>query len=237
MQRLIQEAQDLVNARLTAAQLTAFDRYAQALLEWNRRMNLTAIHDPQEVRVKHFLDSLSCLLALRGSPAARVVDVGAGAGFPGLPLKIVCPDIRLTLVESISKKTTFLQHIVQVLGLDAVEVVTARAEEIGRQAQHRDVYDWALARAVAPLPVLVEYLLPLVRLGGKMLAQKGISGPAEAHAAQNAIALLGGQLDEIIPVTLPGIPEERFLVVIKKVAATPDKYPRRVGIPVKRPLT
>jgi 16S rRNA (guanine527-N7)-methyltransferase len=173
---------------------------------------------------------------MRDTPAERVIDIGTGAGFPGLPLKIVSPNMHLTLVESVGKKTDFCRHIVQQLGLEGVQVVQERAETVGHTPAHRQQYDWALARAVAVLPVLAEYLLPLVRIGGAMLAMKGESAPAEAHNAEHALRVLGGRLSKLIPVTLPGVVEEHYLVVVNKVAATPDMYPRRVGLPAKRPL-
>jgi 16S rRNA (guanine527-N7)-methyltransferase len=236
MHRLIQEITDLTGISINQTQLSAFETYSRELAEWNTRFNLTAIRDKEQVRVKHFLDSLSCLLVMRNSNMQRIVDVGTGAGFPGLPLKILCPNMHLTLVESIGKKTDFLRHIVQVLSLEGVEILHMRAERVGHIESQRQSYDWAIARAVAPLPVLVEYLLPLVRIGGRILAQKGESGRVEVQSAEGVIGLMGGDFREILPVTLPGIAGERCLVVIEKTAATPDKYPRRVGIPTKRPL-
>ena len=225
-----------LGVRLSAAQLDALARYEQELLDWNTRFNLTAIRTPQEVRTKHFLDSLTCLLALHAAPPERLVDVGTGAGFPGIPLKVIYPKMALTLVESVGKKADFCRHVVRTLGLSGVEVVQERAEVLGQSPAHREKYDWAVARAVAILPVLAEYLLPLVRVGGGMLAMKGESGPAEAHAAEHALRLLGGHLRQLVPVTLPGVVEERYLVVIDKIAATPLAYPRRVGLPAKKPL-
>jgi 16S rRNA (guanine527-N7)-methyltransferase len=146
------------------------------------------------------------------------------------------PKTQLTLVESVGKKAEFCRHVVKILDLEGVEVVQVRAEVIGQDPDHRERYDWAVARAVAILPVLAEYLLPLVRVGGSMLAMKGESGPAEAHSAERALKVLGGHLRQLLPVTLPGVAEERYLVVIDKVAATPMAYPRKVGIPAKRPL-
>jgi 16S rRNA (guanine527-N7)-methyltransferase len=176
------------------------------------------------------------VLAWKLCPPNRLIDVGTGAGFPGIPLKIIYPNMRLTLVESVGKKAMFCQHVVRVLGLEHVEVIQARAEEVGQDPEHREQYDWAVARAVAKLPVLSEYLIPLVRLGGAILAQKGESGPAEAQSAEGAIKLLGGKLKHLIPVHLPTVAEDRYLVVIEKVAATPPRYPRKPGIPMKMPL-
>jgi 16S rRNA (guanine527-N7)-methyltransferase len=237
MKDLAAQVHRQLGVRLSAAQLDALARYEQELLDWNTRFNLTAIRTPQEVRTKHFLDSLTCLLALRDTIPERLVDVGTGAGFPGLPLKIIYPKMALTLVESVGKKADFCRHVARTLGLSGVEVVQDRAEVLGQSPAHREKYDWAVARAVAILPVLAEYLLPLVRVGGGMLAMKGESGPAEAHAAEHALRLLGGHLRQLVPVTLPGVVEERYLVVIDKIAATPSAYPRRVGLPAKKPLT
>lgn len=236
MEKLAQEFLTLSGISLNPRQMTALSRYRDELISWNTRYNLTAIRDPEKVRVKHFLDSLSAYLAIRGSPMGSVIDVGTGAGFPGLPLKILCPSIKLTLVESVGKKTAFCSHIVETLGLEGVEVIQTRAESLGQIAEHRERHDWALARAVAVMPVLLEYLLPLVKIGGRVLAMKGASAHAEVHAAERATKLLGGHLRQLMPVTLPGVVEERYLVVVDKIAATPGKYPRRAGIPTKRPL-
>ena len=236
MKELAQQVHALVGIRLTRLQLAALGQYEGLLLEWNSRYNLTAIRDPQEIRARHFLDSLTCLIAMRGTPMERVIDVGSGAGFPGIPLKIACPDMQLTLVESIGKKADFCRQVVQSLNLKAVSVISGRAETLGQASDHRQRYDWALARAVAVMPVLAEYLLPLVKIGGHALAMKGESAPVEAQSAENALRLLGGSLRQLIPVTLPSVVEERYLVVVDKTASTPAAYPRRVGIPAKKPL-
>lgn len=236
MDRLSQHAQNILGLRLSGGQLAALETYERELLEWNSRFNLTAIRDAEGVQIKHFLDSLTCTLALRETPSERVIDVGTGAGFPGIPLKIICPNMKLTLIESIGKKADFCRHMVKTLKLDNVDVIQERIEVLGQNPIHRERYDWALARAVAILPTLSEYLLPLVRVGGRVLAMKGESGPAEAQSAERAMRILGGHLRQIIPVTLPGVAEDRYLVVVDKVAATPDAYPRRVGVVQKRPL-
>lgn len=210
--------------------------FENELLAWNDKFNLTAIRDTEGIRTKHFLDSFSCVLAWKENPPKRLIDVGTGAGFPGIPLKILYPYMELTLVESVGKKSNFCRHAIEILKLETVEVITARAEEVGQIPGRRESYDWAVARAVANLPVLSEYLLPLVKVGGRMLAQKGHSGPAEAHNAENAFRLLGGQMRSLLPVTLPGVAEERYLVVVDKVAATPPQYPRKPGFPAKSPL-
>lgn len=240
MDFLVSGAQTALNLTLAPAQQAAFQTYADLLVEWNARFNLTAITDPEGIQSKHFLDSLSCLLAM-GRPAdlrpgLRVIDVGTGAGFPGIPLKIVCPQIRLTLVEATGKKAAFCEAVVRALHLGDATVVKARAEEIGHDPAHREQYDWVVARAVAGMPVLLEYLLPLARLGGQALAQKGEGAPAEVQPVEQVARLLGGRLKQLMPVELPGIVETRYLVIFEKTAATPRAYPRRPGLPGKSPL-
>jgi 16S rRNA (guanine527-N7)-methyltransferase len=230
------EASELLKIDLSQRQISSFSWYAQEMLDWNQRFNLTAITDPVEIEIKHFLDSLTCVLGMGRPPRGRVVDVGTGAGFPGLPLKIVYPHLELTLVESIGKKAEFCRHVIASLNLTGVTMLNARVENVARMVEHRAMYDWALARAVAPMEVLSEYLLPLLRVGGKALAQKGETGPAEAHGAEHAMHLLGGKLAQLIAVDLPKVAESRYLVLLEKVAQTPEVYPRRAGIPAKRPL-
>jgi 16S rRNA (guanine527-N7)-methyltransferase len=236
MQKLVQDAQALFNIHITGRQMMSLITYEKELLEWNQKFNLTAIRDSDSIRTKHFLDSFSCVLAWNASPPNHLIDVGTGAGFPGLPLKIIYPNLKLTLVESVGKKAMFCQHMVRVLGLEHVDVIRARAEDLGHNAEHREKYDWAIARAVANLSVLSEYLIPLVKMGGMMLAQKGESGPAEAQSAEKAMKLMGGKLKQLIPVHLPGVADDRYLVIVEKVAATPPNYPRKPGIPMKQPL-
>lgn len=236
MERLVREARSLFNVQLSARQVAALLTYERELVDWNRKFNLTAIKEEEAIRTKHYLDSFSCVLAWKNSPPARLVDVGTGAGFPGIPLKILYPALQVTLVESVGKKVMFCQHIVRVLGLEGIEVIQARAEEIGQHPRHREAYDWAVARAVARLEVLSEYLLPLVKVGGMMLAQKGESGPAEAQSAENAMKILGGKLKYVLQVNLPRVVDDRYLVLVEKVAATPPRYPRKPGTPAKTPL-
>ena len=236
MEKLVQDASRLFNVNITGRQVISFHTYERELLEWNRKFNLTAIRDSESIRTKHFLDSLSCILAWKANPPSHLIDVGTGAGFPGIPLKILYPSLKLTLVESVGKKVSFCQHVVQMLGLEHVEVIQARAEDLGQDSAHRERYDWAVARAVANLNVLSEYLIPLVRVGGTMLAQKGESGPAEAQSAEAAMHLLGGKLRQLIPVHLPGVADDRYLILVDKVAATPPRYPRKPGVPAKQPL-
>jgi len=236
MDQLIREALSLFNVHLTGRHILALSAYERELMDWNQKFNLTAIRDVESIRTKHFLDSFSCVQAWKATPPQRLVDVGTGAGFPGIPLKIIYPAMHLTLVESVGKKVKFCEHMVEVLGLENVKVVHARAEDVGQKAEFRENYDWAVARAVANLSVLSEYLFPLVKVGGTILAQKGESGPAEAQAAEQAMHLLGGKLKKLIPVNLPGVADDRYLVLMDKVAATPPKYPRNAGMAAKAPL-
>jgi 16S rRNA (guanine527-N7)-methyltransferase len=221
---------------LSDEQLARFASYMHLLLDWNRRLNLTAITDPREVQALHFLDSLSCAIVTGDLNGRRLVDVGSGAGFPGLPLKILYPELQLTMIESVAKKASFLEAVVAELKLAGVAILVGRAEEAGRMAAQRGQYDWAVARAVASLAVLAEYLLPLCRTGGRMLAMKGKKAVEESASAGRAIEVMGGGEAVLRPLQLPGRMESRFLVVVEKVSATPEQYPRRAGVPAKRPL-
>ena len=251
MQILVEGARKL-GLNLTSDQVAMFRRYRDELVAWRSRVNLTAITDDEGIQTKHFLDSLSCLVATTVpksissapvppgvcafKPDTRLIDVGSGAGFPGLPLKIICPGIKLTLLEATGKKVEFLSHMVSLLHLRGVTVIKGRAEEVGRDTAHREQYDWAMARAVAEMSTLAEYLLPFVRIGGKALAQKGEDAPAEVALSEAAMIRLGGRLNRLIPVELTGIAETRYLVLMDKTAATPDQYPRRPGMPAKHPI-
>ena len=219
---------------LSPDQIDRFSRYADRLIEWNARFNLTAITEPREIVIKHFLDSLSAARSV--PPAARVIDVGAGAGFPGLPIKIARPAVSLTLLEATRKKCEFLRAMIDELHLTNMLVVNARAEDAAHNPAHRESYDVAIARAVAELPTLIEYLLPFVRIGGVAVAQKAKEAVNDVQHAEFAMTTLGGRLRDIISVRVPELNEARYLVVIEKTAATPGKYPRRAGMPAKRPL-
>ena len=231
---------------LNASQMAAFDLYTDELLDWNQQFNLTAITEREQVEIRHYLDSLALLPALAALEAAslatllgrnvRAVDVGAGAGLPGLALRIVWPRLRLSLVEATAKKVHFMEHVATKLGLADVQFIHGRAEELALREPHRGVYDLVVARAVATLPTLVEYLLPLAKRGGRVVAYKGSAAHEEALAAEQAIRMLGGQLTRLIPVEVPGLAETRVLVVIDKIAQTPEGYPRGRGLPRKQPL-
>lgn len=236
---LIREAPRFLGRALADGEREKFARYQQLLRQWNERVNLTAIVEPVEIQRRHFLDSLACLRALPDDSCEailRTVDVGAGAGFPSIPLKIVCPRWRLTLIESVAKKTAFLRHLVDELHLRDVDVLTGRAEDLARQPEHREQYDLVLARALAPLNVVVEYCLPFARVGGLLVAPKKADVADEVAAAQSAVRQLGGLLPPGIPYRLPGLDEDRCLVVVEKVAPTPTAFPRRAGVPAHKPL-
>lgn len=219
---------------LTSEQVERFACYATELERWNERLNLTGIRGREAIEVRLFLDALWCTRSWGVAPTS-LVDVGSGAGFPGLPLKIFRPSLQLTLIESIGKKAAFLRHIANELGLAGVTVLTTRAELVGHAAAHREHYDVATARAVAELRVLAEYCLPLVRLHGRFLAPKGAAVAQEVEAAHQALHRLGGRLLTLESVTLPALPAST-LVVIEKVTPTPPLYPREVGVPARKPL-
>ena len=239
MSALVDGAREL-GIELTPGMLAQLDQLEAALREGNRRVNLTRIVNPVEVETRHFLDSLTAAIPvldrLRGDAPLRLVDVGAGGGLPGLPLKIVFPRLRLTLVESIGKKADFLRQAVQQLQLEHVEIVGQRAETAARDPRHRDAYDWATARAVGALPVVVELCAPFLAPGGLLVAQRRGDLDAETAAAAPAFKALKLWARVPIPIHLPGLDDGRGLVVGEKYAATPDRYPRRPGIPTKRPL-
>jgi 16S rRNA (guanine527-N7)-methyltransferase len=236
--RLLYESAREFGVELTQEQLDRFDAYYRHLVEWNTRINLTAITGREEVRVLHFLDSLSVACALPHDALAgrKLIDVGAGAGFPGVPLAIAFPGLRVTLLEATGKKAAFLDDLARALALDNVTTLRGRAEELGRREEYREQFDLAVARAVAQMRTLVEYTLPFVRANGIFVASKGIDASEETQAATGAIQLLGGRVKKLVPVVLPTLDAPRYLVVIGKVSPTPARYPRRTGVPSKRPL-
>lgn len=233
---LAEQAAALFGITLTSAQEAQFARYADELAAWNSHTNLTAITEPEAVQVRHFLDSLSLVRAVPMTSGLRLIDVGTGAGFPGLPLSIAFPHIHVTLMEATGKKVAFLDHIIAQLGLTGAQTVHARAEDAGHMPQHRATYDVVVARAVARLPALAEYLLPLAKIGGCCIAMKGATAAEEVCDAARAIDLLGGRFNRIESLALPGVEETHHLVIIDKVAHTPRTYPRQPGTPTRKPL-
>ena len=224
---------------LSPEQLEQFRIYYQELIDWNKRVNLTRITDYEGVQIKHFLDSLTVALAWQPPTTDidfRIIDVGTGAGMPGVPLKIVFPNIRLVLLDSVAKKAAFLHHISRKLGLDDVDIIVGRAEEISHDAQYRERFDIVLSRGVAPLATLAELTLPFCIIGGSFIAQKKGAIEQEISQASKAISLLGGRLREVKRVNLEEFSDERQLAIIDKVSPTPPQYPRRPGVPKKRPI-
>lgn len=236
MSRWIEAAGSLFGIELSEEQQEQFRVYEALLMDWNSKINLTAVRDAEGIRIKHFLDSLSCVTVLGDMNGRSLIDIGTGAGFPGIPLRIFYPDMRLTLVDSVGKKADFCQLAAETLHLKGVKVLKDRSEELGAGREYREKFDAATARAVAGLPVLCEYLLPLVKIGGIMLAQKGETAPEEVKAAGNAIHKLGGAAAELTEVTLPDVEGKRYLVKIPKISPTPAGYPRRTGLPLKKPI-
>ena len=221
--------------QLTGQQLEQFERYRQKLLDWNTRVNLTAVTDPEEVLLKHFLDSLSLLLVYR-RPAARLLDIGAGAGFPGLPLKIVRPQWQVLLLEATGKKVTFLRHVIETLQLKNVIAVHGRAEELGRDAGYRASFDVVTARAVASLPTLLEYAAPFCRVGGQIILPRKGDLVEELAQGKRAARQVGAVLKDDVPVTLAGLQDGRRLLVWEQVKECPAQFPRGGAVIAKRPL-
>jgi 16S rRNA (guanine527-N7)-methyltransferase len=239
MKELIEGAGKL-GIKLNSRQVKQFELYYQALIAWNKKINLTAITDYSSVQVKHFLDSLTITLVLPEEVAERpdfnIVDIGTGAGFPGVPLKILFPQPRLVLIEPTTKKTAFLHHIIRKLELENVEVLNSRAEEAAHLPLYREQFALVLSRAVALLPTLVELTLPFCQIGGRFIAQKKGEIGQEINRAKKAIAVLGGKLDQINKIELDEFNDARYLVIIDKLSPTPSKYPRRPGLPRRRPI-
>lgn len=222
------------NMTVNADQYKKFYTYSKLLVEWNEKINLTAITDPEGIALKHFYDSLYPFTLTDIDQGASVIDVGTGAGFPSCPLKIMRNDLNLTLLDSLNKRIGFLRKISEELNLNA-DCAHGRAEELGKTVEYREKYDIACARAVANLSELCEYCLPFVRINGKFIALKGSSGREELNDAKNAMKILGGELELLKEYTLPN-GDGRTLIVIKKIAPTPEKYPRNKGQMKKKPL-
>ncbi|MCH3949864.1 MAG: 16S rRNA (guanine(527)-N(7))-methyltransferase RsmG [Acidaminococcus sp.] len=231
----LRQGMDAIGCPLSEEQEARFIRYEEMLLETNKSLNLTAITDPDEVALKHMVDSLTVYDAKRFHNRT-IADVGTGAGFPGLPLKIYDTTMRLTLIDSLAKRLHFLENVVQELGLGQVRCCHARAEEAGRDPKLREKFDVVVARAVAPMPVLAEYCLPLVRVGGVFYAMKGSKGMEETEEGRQAISILGGKIVDIRHLTLPGLTDKRYIITVEKIKPTSSQYPRRPGVASKKPL-
>lgn len=236
MSILAEEAASLLGLRLSAAQIRQFHQLSELLLAWNRRMNLTAIQDPASIAVKHYLDSLTLAKVIPCFAGRRLIDVGTGAGFPGLALAIVFPRLRVTLLDATAKKLRFIDQAGQVLGLENIRTLHIRAEDAGRHPGHRGAYDIVTARAVAKMPTLMEYMLPLAKIGGQVITMQGSRAYEETNRAAKAIDRLGGELFAIEEIRLPTLDQPRYLVVIDKIERTPMDYPRQAGVPSRQPI-
>ena len=221
---------------LTDEMQRQFDRYFELLVEWNKVMNLTGITDYDEVNEKHFLDSLAVVRVLDLSGTDRVIDIGTGAGFPGIPLKIVFPHLHVTLLDSLNKRIRFLGHVAEELQLADVELLHGRAEDFAKKKEYRETYDLCVSRAVANLATLSEYCLPYVKENGYFIPYKSGEIEEELDASKKAVSLLGGKIETVEKFTLPGTDIRRSLVKIRKVKKTPGKFPRKAGLPSKEPL-
>ena len=224
---------------LTVPMLERFRSFHRELADWNTRMNLTSISAWEDVQARHFVDSLSVVQATGKAflETAKLIDIGSGGGFPGVPLKIAFPESSATLVESTRKKAAFLAHLVEALGLDDVRILGDRAETLGKRNDLREAFDLVLCRAVAKLPIVVELTLPYCRIGGLVVVHKGSDAEQELTASRSAITKLGGVFKEVRRVDLSGLSGDRYLIVLEKVSDSPAEYPRRPGMPAKRPLS
>ncbi len=223
-----------IDIKFTEEQLNQFYEYMNLLLEWNEKINLTTITDPNEVILKHFIDSLTINKYIKEN--STLADVGTGAGFPGIPLKILRPDLKITLVDSLNKRINFLNEVINKLNLVNIETVHSRIEDFGKDKKYRESFDFVTARAVANLAVLSEYLLPIAKVGGQCVCMKGCSVEEELSNGKNAIKVLGGKIKNIDEFVLPDSDMSRNVIIIDKIKNTPNKYPRKAGIPVKEPL-
>ena len=228
------EKASTMGVRFSVEQMDKFYKYMNLLIDWNEKINLTAIIEPNEIILKHFIDSITILKDIKDG--STVVDVGTGAGFPGIPLSIMNPTLKITLVDSLNKRLIFLQEVINELDLKNVELVHARAEEFGRNKKYREKFDVATSRAVANLATLSEYLLPLVKINGKAISMKAGNASQEIEDAKKAIKTLGGNINNIEEFNLPQSDIGRTIIIIDKIKGTPGKYPRKPGTPAKEPI-
>lgn len=237
MSRQFDEKLKELDITLSEKQQVQFYRYYELLVEWNKVMNLTGITEYEEVNEKHFIDSLSLVKVLDISKINTVIDVGTGAGFPGIPLKIVFPHLKVTLLDSLNKRIKYLDTVIDELELKDIHTIHGRAEEYARKEEYREKYDLAVSRAVANLSTLSEYCVPYVKVGGMFVPYKSGEIDEEVKAAQTAIKVLGGKQTEVVKFTLPGSDINRSFVKIQKVKSTGKKFPRKAGLPAKEPIS
>ena len=223
-----------IGLEFTEKQLIKFFKYMELLLEWNKKINLTAITEPEEVILKHFIDSLTISKYIEENKT--LADVGTGAGFPGIALKIYRNDIKITLVDSLNKRINFLNEVIEKLDLQDIETIHSRIEDFGKNKKYREKYDYVTARAVANLSVLSEYLIPIAKIDGQCICMKGNNVEEELNTSKNAIKFLGGIIQKVEKFNLPKSDIERNMIILKKIKNTPAKYPRKAGIPAKEPL-
>ena len=236
MIRIFDKKLALLGIQLTEKQKQQFDKFYELLVEWNKVMNLTGITEYEEVNEKHFVDSVALVKAVSLNKKQNLIDVGTGAGFPGIPLKIVFPHLKVTLLDSLNKRIKFLDTVIEELGLEHIETIHGRAEDFAKQAHYREQYDICVSRAVANLATLSEYSLPYVKIGGLFIPYKSGEIEEELSHSEKAITILGGKLDQVIKFELPGSEIGRSFVKIEKVKSTAKKYPRKAGLPSKEPL-
>ena len=243
-EKILIEGSIKIGIKLSRAQINKFSHYFDILNLWNKNTNLTSLKDHQDIIIKHFLDSLTCVKIIKNyidyttnkEKDITIIDIGTGAGFPGVPLKIIFPYLKLTLLDIQKKKAAFLKTLIEELRFSGVFIFTERAEKLGKMPEYRENYNIAISRAVAPLSILSEYSLPLVKQGGWFVAQKGRSYKKELECSLKVVKFLGGELLKLENVQLPFLNQERYILIIKKTKNTPRKYPRRAGLPQKRPL-
>ncbi len=221
---------------LNEKQLSQFLRYYEMLIDWNEKINLTAITEFEEVLKKHFLDSISIGRLIKQNEEVSILDIGTGAGFPGIPIKIAFPNVKVTLLDSLNKRVVFLNEVIQELQLDNICALHGRAEDFAKKKEMREQFDFCVSRAVANLSSLCEFCLPYIKVGGRFISYKSEKAKEELKAAQNAISILGGSNVKIDEFFLPGTDFKRTFIITEKVKETPAKYPRKAGIPIKQPL-
>lgn len=232
--KTMQEYAKEIKIVLHEKQINQLYTYMELLLEWNQKVNLTAITEPKEIILKHFIDSMTITKYIERN--TKLIDIGTGAGFPGIPIKILREDIEVTLLDSLNKRIHFLKEVIEQLKLKKIEAIHSRAEDFGKNKKYRETFDYATSRAVANLSTLAEYLLPLVTLDGYCISMKGPNIEEEIQKSKNAITILGGKIEKIEKFQLPKSKIDRNIIMIRKDKKTPSKYPRKSGMPAKEPI-